>query len=345
MISRPDLTLDLPKDWIQARIRENSFPFFVAEGEHRLLGVKSNVCWYIYPDTHKENIIGSGGQTTHTFAVDFFSGKIAAHGWTRLNKIHKLQFAESEIECLQILKDEKGVIQNLGHYFYRDQKGFLFRGMLTEYFQRGHLRTEELVKKRRVVAAIIEIVRRIHQKGIIHRDLKLKNIFIDDQGEPVVADFGFACRINSSLVDFFLGSYAYLSPQLIYFFLPMKVAGSIKDDVWAIAVCMYKIFYDSYPPHCKKSIGLEELKKDENLVNDLLDRMKSASENIKGQTDIDLLLQKMFIFSSEERPDLSNLPAIDTQKDEVKPLANPQQNVIIQPGIMLTRDGRLRLLF
>ena len=47
----------------------------------------------------------------------------------------------------------------------------------------------------RIVIEIARAVAEAHRRGIIHRDLKLSNVMIDDRGEPVVMNFGLARRV------------------------------------------------------------------------------------------------------------------------------------------------------
>ncbi len=350
MISSPVLFNDLQREWIKSQLAEQTPPFFVQDREHRLFAISKTICWYIFSFKEKSNIVGEGSQTIHTFAKEYFSGEVAVHGWTLLKRKVKLDFSESEIECLELVKGESGIIQNLGHYYHRTEKGFLFRGMITEYYPRKHIDVAFFEgSKRELAKKIIEIVARIHKKGVIHRDIKLGNILLDKFDNPVIADFGFACKTNSSLITCFAGTPSYFCPEHIKHLSSDAYIASIKDDVWATAVVVYKIIFRANPPYLTidgcSDIGIDKLKADKTLSEKMLNGMREFSKGIEPKSDIIEKLKKMFAYLPIDRPGLFELLPIDYQKEEVKPLDKPKQIVIIQSGIAFYSDGRMKPVF
>ena len=57
----------------------------------------------------------------------------------------------------------------------------------------------------------------IHSKNIIHRDIKLENILIDNEGVIKIADYGISHQINpeGKAVRDVCGTVAYMAPEML----------------------------------------------------------------------------------------------------------------------------------
>lgn len=56
----------------------------------------------------------------------------------------------------------------------------------------------------------------LHNKGIMHRDLKLENILVDDQGYLKIIDYGLAKIMQGNdLAQSYCGTPEYLSPEMV----------------------------------------------------------------------------------------------------------------------------------
>ena len=84
---------------------------------------------------------------------------------------------------------------------------------LKKKIQRGPLYFEEAVK---IVEQIASGLKRAHEKKIIHRDIKSENIFITNDGEIKILDFGLAKMPGMSSITSYgstIGTVAYMSPE------------------------------------------------------------------------------------------------------------------------------------
>ena len=88
-------------------------------------------------------------------------------------------------------------------------------------------------------------VQHLHSQSIIHRDLKLGNLFLGEQCDLKVGDFGLATRLDrlDERKRTICGTPNYIAPEI----LDNSNGHSFEVDVWAIGVIMYTLLYGAPP--------------------------------------------------------------------------------------------------
>jgi len=102
---------------------------------------------------------------------------------------------------------------------------------------------------------IVEALRYVHRRDIIHRDIKPQNIIIDDEGRVKVTDFGIALSIGgaASLTEAgtSIGTAQYLSPE--------QAQGQTVEaasDLYSLGVVMYEMATGRLPFDGENSVGI-----------------------------------------------------------------------------------------
>jgi len=112
----------------------------------------------------------------------------------------------------------------------------------------------ELVKRRKRLTEtetqvymwqLIKAVTYMHSQNIIHRDLKLGNLFLDASLEIKVGDFGLATRLAhpSERKRTICGTPNYIAPEV----LNSSTGHSFEVDVWSMGVIMYTMLIGKPP--------------------------------------------------------------------------------------------------
>ncbi|KAN0064188.1 hypothetical protein ACQY0O_003355 [Thecaphora frezii] len=97
---------------------------------------------------------------------------------------------------------------------------------------------------RRIFGQLCLAVAYIHGKGIVHRDLKLENVLLDERCNVKLGDFGFTREFEGKkLMDTFCGTTGYAAPEM----LAGKRYTGQEVDVWSLGIILYALLCGALP--------------------------------------------------------------------------------------------------
>lgn len=113
----------------------------------------------------------------------------------------------------------------------------------------------ELVKRRKRLTEaetqyymwqLLNVTEYLHQNNVIHRDLKLGNLFLDDKMNIKVGDFGLSAKLESkgSIRTTLCGTPNYIAPEVLN---NGSKGHSFEVDIWSIGVIMYTLLFGKPP--------------------------------------------------------------------------------------------------
>lgn len=86
-------------------------------------------------------------------------------------------------------------------------------------------------------------VKHCHDRKIVHRDLKTKNLFLTKDQRIKLGDFGIAKLLNHTRdkLNTMVGTPYYLAPELIE-----NKPYSFKSDIWSLGIVLFEVSLISY---------------------------------------------------------------------------------------------------
>ncbi|XP_004542706.2 serine/threonine-protein kinase PLK3 [Maylandia zebra] len=196
----------------------------------------------------KGKLLGKGGFARCYEMTDLSNNKMYAVKvipQSRVSKPHQRDKITNEIELHRTLS-HKHVVK-FSHYFEDQENIYIFlelcsRKSLAHIWKARHTLTEPEV--RYYLRQIISGLKYLHSRGILHRDLKLGNFFINENMELRLGDFGLAAKLETveQRKKTICGTPNYLAPEVLN-----RQGHGTESDVWSLGCVMYTLMCGNPP--------------------------------------------------------------------------------------------------
>ncbi|HVF63932.1 MAG TPA: serine/threonine-protein kinase [Casimicrobiaceae bacterium] len=180
-------------------------------------------------------------------------------------------------------------------YDFDEDEGTAFIAMehvagrdLKELFESGQrFTTADAV---RLMGQVLDALDYSHRQGVVHRDVKPGNVFVQPDGTVKVADFGIAHIDTSSLTQdgSVLGTPSYMSPEQI---LGLPVDG--RSDLFSAGVILYQFLTGERPFTGSSTTTMQKVLKE--------DPLPPTTLNVQLPEAIDAVIRKALAKRPEER--------------------------------------------
>ena len=148
-------------------------------------------------------------------------------------------------------------------------------------------------------------IKHIHDRKILHRDLKTQNIFVTKNGIVKLGDFGIAKCLNLTLdkAKTVVGTPYYLSPEIV-----QNKPYNFKSDIWSLGIILYEMVALKMPFDAT-SLPMLSLKIIRGSYNPV---PSSFSKDIKN------LIACMLQVDASKRPSITELLKLPVIKNRIK---------------------------
>lgn len=121
---------------------------------------------------------------------------------------------------------------------------YLGGGSLHAYLKKRSARRLDDARARRIFTQACAGLKYLHDRHIVHRDIKLENLLLDENATVKIIDFGFATIVPpGKKIRVFCGTPSYMAPEIV----ARKEHPGPCSDIWAMGVLLYALLCGSFP--------------------------------------------------------------------------------------------------
>uniref|UniRef100_A0A3Q1FH85 Serine/threonine-protein kinase PLK n=1 Tax=Acanthochromis polyacanthus TaxID=80966 RepID=A0A3Q1FH85_9TELE len=265
--------------------------------------------------------LGKGGfakcyEITDVETKQVFAGKIVPK--SLILKQHQREKMTSEIAIHKSLNHPNIV----GFHGFFEDDDFVFvvleicrRRSLLELHKRRKAVTEP--EARYYMTQLLKGVHYLHNNRVIHRDLKLGNIFLNDDMEVKIGDFGLATKIefDGERKKTLCGTPNYIAPEVL-----CKKGHSYEVDVWSLGCILYTLLVGK-PPF------------ETSCLKETYNRIKKNNYTIPWHINpaASSLIKRMLHADPAQRPTITELQADEFFTSGYIPLRLPTTCLTVPP--------------
>ncbi|KAM9770756.1 serine/threonine-protein kinase PLK1 [Menidia menidia] len=265
--------------------------------------------------------LGKGGfakcyEITDVETKQVFAGKIVPK--SLILKQHQREKMTSEIAIHKSLNHANVV----GFHGFFEDDDFVFvvleicrRRSLLELHKRRKAVTEP--EARYYMTQLLKGVQYLHNNRVIHRDLKLGNIFLNDEMDVKIGDFGLATKIefDGERKKTLCGTPNYIAPEVL-----CKKGHSYEVDVWSLGCILYTLLVGK-PPF------------ETSCLKETYNRIKKNNYTIPWHINpsASALIKRMLHADPAQRPTLAELQADEFFTSGYIPLRLPTTCLTVPP--------------
>jgi serine/threonine protein kinase len=148
---------------------------------------------------------------------------------------------------------------------------------------------------------MLDALEYMHSKRVVHRDLKLENILMDENLNMKIADFGFASYKSIDCLKSYRGTMTYMAPEI----KEGKTYKGTQVDLFSMGVILFIIVHGIFP--------FKEARTEEYFYNLIVNgQTEHYFKKVNGEnlsTEFKDLILALFSYDAEKRPTIDQLRA------------------------------------